>query len=124
MTDSHITIEDIASTDAQKHIKLIAISGQLDESNIDEKAQEIYTVISQNPQGLFIIFDFEKLEYMNSKAIGYLTDWYGKVTEGTGKIAIIKAKQNITDILQVVGLTQLISLYANIDEAKFAVLGG
>ncbi|MBP7898795.1 hypothetical protein KAZ92_02510, partial [Candidatus Gracilibacteria bacterium] len=92
MTEAHIIIEDIAQDDAAKHLKLIAVSGQLDESNIDEKAQEIYALLTQNPQGLYMIFDFEKLEYMNSKSIGYLTDWFGKVTEGQGKIVIIKAK--------------------------------
>ena len=122
MTEAHITIEDIASSDAGKKIKLVVISGQLDESNVDEKAQEIYKIISENPQNLSLIFDFERLEYMNSKSIGYLTDWYGKVNEGGGKIAIAKAKQNIADILGVVGLTQLISVFQTLEEAKFAIL--
>lgn len=121
MTSVTITIEDVASTDATKHIKSIVVAGQLDESNVDEKAQEIYAVITQNPQNLFVIFDFEQLEYMNSKSIGYLTDWFGKVTEGGGKIMIIKAKPNIVDILQVIGLTQLIPMYATLEEAKFAI---
>ncbi len=122
MTEAHIIIEDIAQDDATKHVKLIAVSGQLDESNIDEKAQEIYALLTQNPQGLYMIFDFEKLEYMNSKSIGYLTDWFGKVTEGQGKIVIIKAKPNIIDILQVIGLTQLIPMFATLEEAKFALM--
>lgn len=122
MTEAHIIIEDIAQDDAAKHLKLIAVSGQLDESNIDEKAQEIYALLTQNPQGLYMIFDFEKLEYMNSKSIGYLTDWFGKVTEGQGKIVIIKAKPNIIDILQVIGLTQLIPMFATLEEAKFALM--
>ncbi len=122
MTEAHIIIEDVAQNDAAKHIKLVSISGQLDESNIDEKAQEIYAVITANPQGLYLIFDFEKLEYMNSKSIGYLTDWFGKVTEGQGKIVMIKARPNIIDILQVIGLTQLIPMYGSLEEAKFALL--
>ena len=122
MTEAHISIEDILSTDPGKKIKLIAISGQLDESNVDEKAQEIYSLINQNPKNLSLIFDLEKLEYMNSKSIGYLTDWYGKITEAGGKIVIARIKKNIQDILQVVGLTQLIGVYATIDEAKFAIL--
>ncbi len=59
---------------------------------------------------------------MNSKSIGYLTDWYGKIIEGKGKIVIAKARSNILDILQVVGLTQLINCYNTLDEAKFALL--
>ena len=58
---------------------------------------------------------------MNSKSIGYLTDWYGKITEGNGKIVITKTRDNILDILQVVGLTQLIQCYANEEEAKLAL---
>ena len=59
---------------------------------------------------------------MNSKSIGYLTDWYGRVTGKNGKIVIAKARENIMDILQVVGLTQLINCYPTLDEAKMAVM--
>jgi anti-anti-sigma factor len=121
MTQAFITIEDITSNDPQKHFKLIAISGQLDESNVDEKAQEVYAVIAQNPQNLSLIFDLEKLEYMNSKSIGYLTDWYGKITSTGGKIVLVKVKQNIKDILDVVGLTQLIQAFSTLEEGKFAL---
>lgn len=115
-------MEDVPSTSADKKIKLIAFNGQLDESNVDEKAKQIYEVINSVPQGLWLIFDFEKLEYMNSKSIGYLTDWYTKLTEKKGGIVIAKAKPNIMDILQVVGLTQLIPCVATIEEAKAAAM--
>ncbi len=122
MTQVNITIEDIPATTQGQVAKLVKFQGQLDESNVDEKAKLIYAVIEQNPQNLYLLFDFENLEYMNSKSIGYLTDWYGKISEGKGKIAIAKARSNILDILQVVGLTQLINSYPTVDEAKFALL--
>lgn len=122
MTEATMLIEDVASTDASKIIKQVLFAGQLDESNIDEKSQTIYQLITQFPKGLNLIFDFEKLEYMNSKSIGYLTDWYGKVTEGGGHLVIIKAKPNIVDILSVIGLTQLIPMFGSLDEAKFSLL--
>jgi anti-anti-sigma factor len=120
-TPATITIEDVESSSPDKIVKLLKFSGQLDESNVDEKAQQIYDLIEQNPKNLNLIFDFEELEYMNSKSIGYLTDWYGKVYENGGKIVIAKTRPNILDILQVVGLTQLIKTYPTIDEAKFAI---
>jgi anti-anti-sigma factor len=122
MTQATITIEDIPASLQGTAAKLVKFVGQLDESNVDEKAKTIYSVIEQSPKNLFLLFDFEGLEYMNSKSIGYLTDWYGKITEGGGKIVISKAKSNILDILQVVGLTQLINCYPTLDEAKFALL--
>lgn len=121
MTQANITIEDIPVSAPGIIAKLVKFQGQLDESNVDEKAKIIYDLLEQNPQNLYLLFDFEELEYMNSKSIGYLTDWYGKVTEGNGKIAIAKTRSNILDILQVVGLTQLINCYATLDEAKLAL---
>ena len=122
MTQANITIEDIPATAAGVTAKLVKFQGQLDESNVDEKAKIIYALLEQFPQNLRLLFDFADLEYMNSKSIGYLTDWYGKVSEGGGKIAIAMTRSNILDILQVVGLTQLINCYATLDEAKFALL--
>lgn len=122
MAQITITVEDVASSVPDKKIKLLKFAGQLDESNVDEKAKEIYSIIETVPQGLFLIFDFEKLEYMNSKSIGYLTDWYSKLSEKKGGILIAAAKPNITDILQVVGITQLVPCVGSVDEAKVAVM--
>lgn len=112
-----LTIEDVQG-DASLLLKIIKIVGQLDESNVDEEAKKVYEVIEQNPAKLNLILDLEELEYMNSKSIGYLTDWYGKVYENGGKVLIAKAKPNILDILEVVGLTQLIKNFPTIEEAK------
>ena len=114
MTDASIFTEDVAGT----QIKIVHISGQLDESNVDEKIKEVYHVLESNPKELNLVCDLEKLEYMNSKSIGYLTDLYGKISDSGGQIAIANAKPNILDILQVVGLTQLIKTFGSIDEAK------
>lgn len=120
MTEVQITIEDVQNT-AGKTIKLIHVVGQLDETNVDEKAKQVYSLIDSVPQGLNLIFDFTGLEYMNSKSIGYLTDWYSKTSAQGGKTVIAGARENILDILQVVGLTQLINAYPTIEEAKLAV---
>jgi stage II sporulation protein AA (anti-sigma F factor antagonist) len=122
MTAVQITIEDLSGAPQGKMLKLIRIVGQLDESNVDEQSKSIYKVIESVPQGLSLIFDFTGLEYMNSKSIGYLTDWYSKISATGGKVVISSARENILDILQVVGLTQLIPAYATLDEAKLAVL--
>lgn len=122
MTSVQITIEDLSGAPQGKVLKLVRIVGQLDESNVDEQAKTIYQLIDKEVQGLSLIFDFTGLEYMNSKSIGYLTDWYSKISAVGGKVVIASARENILDILQVVGLTQLIPAYATLDEAKLAVL--
>lgn len=122
MTAVTITIEDLVTGTESKKGKLVKFAGQLDESNVDDKAKMLYQVIEEGGDNLVLIFDFSDLEYMNSKSIGYLTDWYGKLSAKNGKIVIAHARENIVDILQVVGLTQLITCYPTVEEAKLAVL--
>lgn len=121
MTYAQITIEDLATDQADRILKIVKITGQLDESNVDDQSKVVYALIEQNPKNLYLVFDLSELEYLNSKAIGYLTDWYGRVSAENGKISIAMAKDNIVDILQVVGLTQLITCHATLDEAKLAM---
>jgi anti-anti-sigma factor len=116
MAEATIISEDLAVKNGKA--KIISISGQLDESNVDLKAKEIYKVLEETPGILYFIFDLQSLTYMNSKSVGYLTDWYGKITERGSKVYIARAPANIKDILQVVGLTQLIQSFDSLDEAK------
>jgi len=121
MAEATITIEEISAQAGAKAM-LVTITGQLDESNVDDKSKEVYKILEDNPGKVSLVFDLAGLEYMNSKSIGYLTDWYGKVKERGGDVFISRAKDNIADILQVVGLTQLIKTFESVDEAKQAVL--
>lgn len=122
MTAVHITVDELPNLPNGKAAKVVHIVGQLDETNVDEEAKKIYALIEANPQNLNLIFDFSALEYMNSKSIGYLTDWYSKVSASGGKVVISQARENILDILQVVGLTQLINAYPSLEEAKLAIM--
>lgn len=121
MAEATITAEEIPAQAGSKAI-LFTISGQLDESNVDDRARDVYKILDENTGKLSLVFDLAGLDYMNSKSIGYLTDWYGKIKERGGEVVIARAKPNILDILQVVGLTQLIKTFESVDEAKQAVL--
>jgi stage II sporulation protein AA (anti-sigma F factor antagonist) len=122
MSDVTIKTSELEGSTDQRKAYLVAISGQLDETNVDEKAKEIYALIDQNAQNLLLLLDLSELTYMNSKSIGYLTDWYTKVSEHGGKLAICQAQDNVLDVLSVVGITNLIQHYTTLDEAKTAIM--
>ena len=102
-----------------KPAKVVAFSGQLDETNVDEEAKKIYAVIDKMAEPNLIL-DFSGLDYMNSKSIGYLTDWYSRIMAKNGKLVIASPKPNILDILKVVGITQIISVHSSLEEAQGA----
>jgi len=106
-----------------KAIKIINFAGQLDETNVDEEAKKVYQVIDEMAEPNLLL-DLSDLAYMNSKSIGYVTDWYSRAASKNGKIVIAHPRPNILDILKVVGITQIINIYESIDEAKLAFGGG
>ncbi len=93
----------------------IGFVGELDESNIDDVAKEVYAILDSSFEGAFIILDLNELGYMNSKSIGYISDWYTKLIERASKLAIIGAKGNILDVLETVGLDGIIPMYPDVD---------
>ncbi len=117
MAQVNITLKD---TDLNgKKVKRIGFQGQLDETNVDEEAKKIYAVIEAAATP-YLLLDFADLEYMNSKSIGYVTDWYSKVMAKNGKMVIARPRANILDILKVVGITQIVDVFENAEEAEKA----
>lgn len=118
MSDIQISFQDLPV--GSKPTKLIHFVGQLDETNVDHEAKKVYQVIAEMPVPILLL-DFMGLEYMNSKSIGYVTDWFTQATAKSGMVSIIGPKPNILDILKVVGITQIIPVYGTLEEAKAAV---
>lgn len=112
MTPFSFKISDISL--AQKPAKLVAFHGELDESNVDTHAETIYELIKMVPRETHFVFDGEKLTYLNSKAIGYLTDWYNKIQQRDGKLFLINLHSAVFDVLDIVGITQIIPVYKDI----------
>lgn len=122
MSEIQITITD-SQNKAGQSVKVLKFTGLLDETNVDEKSKIIYDLLTATPKNLNMIFDFAELDYMNSKSVGYLTDWYTKVSNTGGGIVITGAKPNIQDILEVVGLTQIIKFVGTMEEAQNFTFG-
>ena len=121
MSEVIIKIADQPVTSGRM-VKVVTIIGVLDESNADEKADIIYDMIASLQQGAVVIFDLKDLNFMNSKSVGYLTDWYLKIVdEKGGALVLTQTKSGLLDILDTVGLLQIIRNYSTMDEAiKFA----
>lgn len=114
MTPFSFAISDIVVK--EKPSKHVFFKGELDESNVDHHAETMYELIKLMPRGSYIVIDGSHLSYLNSKALGYLTDWYNKLSQKDGKIVCIHLKPEIFDILDVVGITQIIAVYPTLQD--------
>ena len=121
MSEVQINITPIEGVSGGKAF-LVAINGQLDETNVDENSKQIYGRLDKESAKVSLLFDLKDLTYMNSKSIGYLTDWYTKVNDSGGVLIVAGAQENVLDVLTVVGINNLIQHYPSVDEAKQALL--
>ena len=100
------------------YVTVLHFKGELDETNVEQQAKVVYDVINGMPYDAFLVLDFEELEYMKSTSIGYITDWQTEMGKRDGQVVIVRTKEHILDLLNVVGLTQIIKTYDTLEEAE------
>lgn len=106
--------------DHKPTFKLIAIKGQVDESNLDELRNHIDPFVSDEKVEA-ILLHFQELEFINSRVIGYFLALYQQMNDLEKNLAFVEANNNIMQIISLVGLTALINHYETLDEAMEAL---
>lgn len=112
-----ITIEDLTPPITGKTVKIAKFNGYLDSSNVEDSKEMFDEIIKANPTNLFLVFDFENLAYLNSRAIGCLVECYQEIEKGGGRIMIAKPVDNVRDVITVVGIDNYITLYPTVEAA-------
>ena len=111
-TTANIIIEDLPGYPG---IKTIHASGELDESNLPELESAVSPLI-QDSNSQTLIFNFNGLEFMSSKIIGYLAGLHTTLSSNNKKIILTEFDQTIFDILSLVGMDQIVECHKTMDE--------
>jgi len=70
-----------------------------------------------------LLFDFNKLNYLNSYAIGHLVAWHNHLSKMGGKILIAGTNKNVEDIFAILGISNLFEVYSDLESAKKSLEG-
>lgn len=95
--------------------KLIELKGELDVLGSNVLSRQLLSVIEGGWPKLFL--DMHGLAYINSAGIHALLQCFNKAKEKGGFFRIFSANERITEILDVIGVTKILKLYANKEEA-------
>lgn len=98
------------------HVKVVHLTGELDEVSIEELKKHLDPLIADT-NVLKYIFDLTKLEFINSKGIGYIVSVHTHLTKDGRSMMIANATQEVMDVISLVGLTNIIPYHATLDEA-------
>jgi len=103
----------------RKDIDSIAIfefTWELDETNADNTFESLISEI-WDYNGRKIIFNFKWLTYLNSKSIWYIADIFSNLEDNNWNLYISNCNEQVKDILDIVGITGIISAVNTEEEA-------
>jgi len=101
---------------------LVTLIGQIDENNLGALGEAVNPLIGGEAR--YLVCDLAGLEFINSKVIGYLAETHGKLTEADQVMLFANANQNILDIIELVGLTQIVPTFERLEQAEIAIKDG
>lgn len=81
---TQVTI-NIRLLEDRSDIRVIDLSGEIDESNLKDLEKQVSPFI-EDENVLYIIFNLKDLSYINSKVIGYFASYYSELTNKDKKM--------------------------------------
>jgi anti-anti-sigma factor len=117
MQKLNITIEPIPD---KPNAHIVHFDGDFD-GYAKENLVDIQKFVDESKEGTTLLFDFSKLNYLNSYAIGHLVSWHNHVSKTGGKILIAGTNKNVEDIFAILGIGNLFKIYTDVEAAKTGI---
>jgi len=98
------------------NVKVVHLTGELDEVSVETLKVSLDPLLADS-NITQLIFDFAKLEFINSKGIGYMVAVHTHLTKDGRTMVLAGASESVMDVLSLVGLTNIIPYHATLEEA-------
>lgn len=98
---------------------IVTVTGDIDQHNAASVREQIDLRIShENVKRL--IFDFSKLDFMDSSGIGIIIGRYKLMTALGGSVSIIVSKPTVRKLLELSGIKRIVRICNSLSEALSA----
>lgn len=106
----------------RKTILFIRFSGELDQKSVEKMRIRVTELIS-NYQIEYLIINCRELNFMDSTGIGFIIGRYNQLKEVNGKIILCEMNELITKIVNVSGITRIVTVKKTEEDANLLVEG-
>jgi|SRR5919109_2562089 anti-anti-sigma factor len=96
-------------------IRLIKLIGALDMTGT--YSIEVEFVRKCDGENVQVIVDLSKVNYLSSIGIPMLINTAKSVTSRGGKMLLLNPQQNVAEVLDIVGIQQIIPIYTDLEDA-------
>jgi anti-anti-sigma factor len=94
---------------------IVEFIGNLDSYGLAERRKEIMMAVDTFDKQ-YLVFDFTRLEYINSESIGLMLQINETLLARKQELVLVRAKKNVIDVLEVIGLLETVSYFQDLDE--------
>lgn len=111
---TNLQIEFMDSVQGQDY-QIVKFDGEFDKAGYAEVKERLDKFV----EGFSLktmIFDLTNLKYINSEGIGYLIEVHTHLVQRGGKLVLIGPGANVKDIFATIGITEIVSIYGNIND--------
>ena len=103
-------------------IRLIKLIGTLDMNGT--YSIEIEFVRQCSGENVQVVVDLSRVNYLSSIGIPMLINTAKSVANQGGKMALLNPQRNVSEILEITGISQIIPIYTDLESAKAGVAIG
>lgn len=100
-----------------KPYKLIKLTGNLDKAGLAAVREQIESAESKMSDNV-LVFDFSGLNFINSEGIGFFMMINHRLIQNKKKMVIVGATDNVRDVLNVIGLLNIIESFPSLVEME------
>jgi len=97
-------------------VKIVKLIGELDEVTMEDLKVRIDPLL-EDQSNHQIVLDLEKLQFINSKGIGYLVSIRTHLAKDGRTLILAAASEPVMDVISLVGLTNIMPYYDTLEEA-------
>jgi len=103
-------------------IRLIKLIGTLDMTST--YSIEVEFVRQCAGENVRVLVDLSKVNYLSSIGIPMLINTAKSVVNQGGKMALLNPQQSVSEVLDIIGIQQIIPIYMDLESAKAGVSAG
>lgn len=106
---------EIVLHEGDENYSRVSFWGNLDSFGLSQRRKELLAIVDGLTKK-WLVFDFKDLNFLNSESIGFLMQVNENLMQKNKKLVLVNAKNNVLDVLQVIGLLETMPYYKDLED--------
>jgi anti-anti-sigma factor len=111
--DPNLNVDIGTPSEGQNH-QVIDFNGEFDKAGYTDVKEELNKAI-EDFSLKYLVFNFAKLNFINSEGIGYLMEVHTHLVQRDRKLVIVGLNAHVKDVFNTIGMSEIIDSHDELD---------